>query len=290
MDRGIILISLGNPYYAHMAYNLAVSIKYHAPDIPISIVKSQSSINQLFDWQRMIFDSEIELDLSKIKTGENVKYLKTKTLLYELSPYEKTIYLDVDMIWSPYKKIYDLFNLSGLVFACRGEGISEWCELDKLKNAYNINHWYDLSSEFIYFDKSEKNKKFFEDAQKYYDDNIIPVISSKEKKEGKKGITQFANGKPDEVPFGIALEKNNIKIPCPYLPSYWQPHYFTKRFEDKHIQENFYAISAGGANIQVNVKRIYDNLMKYYFYKMGIDKIPYQLIPKSRIIPERRLI
>jgi hypothetical protein len=289
--NGVILIALGHPMYSHYAYNLALSIKYTSPQTPITVVKGGGGFNQLFDWQQSIFDNIIDFDMSLIFDNGQYHYLKAKTLIYDLSPYNKTIYLDVDMIWSPYKNINDLFNQhSGLVFAVRGEGVSEWIDKELLYVTYGIDHWYDLSSEFILFDKSKENKKFFADAAKYYSDDKIPVVSGRDKKEGLKGITMFANSKPDELPFGIAIEKNGIKLKCPYTPIYWQPHFFTKRLNDVVIQKEYYGLSLGGNNISSNTQRIYNNLAKYYYYKMGIKKVPYQAVSKSKILPERKLI
>lgn len=291
--EGVVLIALGVPYYAHMAYNLAVSIKYHG-DIPIAIICNES-LNQLTAEQRSIW-SEVKIDLERLKRNGNVEYLKCKTLLYELSPYEKTIFLDADMILTPFKNFNDLFKLNGVVFANRGEvtaggGKSQWVDVKDIFQTYEIDHWYDLSSEFIFFDRSELNKKLFEDSQKYYDDDSIPVVTFKEKnKEGKRGITMFAGGKPDEIPFGIAIEKNNIRFESPFLPSYWQPQYFNKAQTTDFIKKNFYMVSAGGAFVQSNIKRIYDDLTKTYFSKMKIKKTPYQLIAKRTVIPERSQI
>ena len=295
-ENGIILVCLGHPYYSHMAFNLAVSIKYQDSTIPITVVKSGSSLDQLLPWQRGIFDNEVELDLNLIKRSGVVEYLKAKTLLYDLSPYEKTIYLDADTILSERKKIGDLFSLTGVQFANRGEmkdssGISQWVDIKVLFDTYKIDHWYDLSSEFIFFDRSALNKKFFNDAKKYYDDDKIPVVTFEEKKkQGKTGITQFAGGKPDEVPFGIAIEKNNIRFQSPFQPSYWQPQYFNKLKSDQDILNGYYMISAGGNAVQQNIKRIYNNQTKYYFNQMGYKYTPYQLIAKSQVIAERKSI
>lgn len=294
MSSGIILIALGHPYYSHMAYNLAVSIKYHG-DIPITMICSKGSLNQLHDWQRHIWD-EVEIDLNQLQRNGNIEYLKAKTLIYDLSPYDKTIFLDVDTLLLPFKNFNDLFKLNGLVFANRGEvaeggGKSQWVDVKEIFTTYDINHWYDLSSEFIYFEKSDLNKKVFDDAKKYYDDDSIPVVTFKEKhKEKKNGITMFAGGKPDEIPFGIAIEKNNIRFQSPFLPSYWQPQYFNVSKTEDFIKKNFYMLSAGGAFVQSNVKKIYDQTAKGYFSHNKIKKEPYRLVAKSKLIPERSLI
>ena len=294
--KGIILIALGTPYYAHMAYNLAVSIKYNlnkfGHNIPIAIIRSNDSLNQLRD--RSIFDHEIIIDEELIKRNGKVEYLKAKTLLCDLSPFDETVFLDADMICLPSKDISELFNHDSLQIANRGEvangnGLSQWVSIKMLYETYGIDHWYDLSSEYIYFTK--KDKKFFDDVKIFYDDEQIPVVSFKDKHHNKvEGITEFNGGKPDEIPFGIAIEHNKIRFKTPYLPSYWQPQYFNKMKPDEAIKKEFYLLSCGGSFVQRNVKRIYDQLMKGYFSQMGLKGVPYQLIPKSSIITERKLI
>ena len=109
-------------------------------------------------------------------------------------------------------------------------------------------------------------------------------------KQPDKSIVQFANGLPDEVCFGLSIEKNDVKIRSPFLPSYWQPLYFNRVMEDIEIYKQFYFISAGGAAVQPNIKRIYDGMNRKYQEKQSTVRVPYQLLPKHDILEERKKI
>ena len=293
--KGIVLIAVGHPYYTHMAYNLAVSIRTKA-DVEITLFHEEEGLNYLFDDQKKIFNL-MPMPLCNITENGKREPYKAKTCIYDLSPYEQTLFLDVDMIMSPYKSVdqifFDMEDIK-LQIACHGEKNmdeslkSEWVELAEVKEKYGFNHWYDLSSEFIYFEKCDYTKQFFDDAKYFYSHHGLKL---KEYSEGGfDPQPMFKSGTPDELPFSLSLEKNGYKINAPYFPSYWQPRYFNRTRPEQEIWNNFYLLSAGGAAIQSNVKRMYDNITKTYFRMMGIDKVPYQLQAKRNLMPERKLI
>ena len=293
--KGIILLATTVPYYTHMAYNLAVSIR-NKSDIEITLFHEGAGLDYLFEDQKKIFNL-IPLPLCYITENGKREPYKAKTCIYDLSPYDETLYLDVDMIFSPYKSADQIFQeLKGtpLQFAVHGEKTmdenlkSEWVDLSEVKEKYGFNHWYDLSSEFIYFEKCDATKKIFDDAKEFYSTHGLKLKEFKE--EGREPQVMFKSGTPDELPFSLSLEKNNYKIKAPYYPSYWQPRYFNKIKKEEEIWNNFYLLSVGGA-VSINyIKRIYDNRAKTSFQKMGIDRVPYQLVNKRQIMPERKLI
>jgi hypothetical protein len=284
VNKGILLVALGHPYYAHMAFNLAVGLKYQNPDIPICLAGKNGSLDQLTDEQRKLFKIK-EIKDSEVKGKYGYDPYKFKLHLNKISPFEKTLFLDVDMIWSPTKYPIDLFNeLDGkkVVTINRGELKctegklkSGWVDLNEVKDIYGLETVYDISSELIYFEKGEESDKFFEVAQKVYNDN-------------KMNVMNFGDGKPDEAYLMVSLGINKIKL-NKFMPTYWQPYYFTK-LHNREFMQSHYAISVGGAFIQTHVKKIYDSIADHYFNRMGIGKAPYQLIPKSRILKERKKI
>jgi hypothetical protein len=75
----------------------------------------------------------------------------------------------------------------------------------------------------------------------------------------------------------------------PWEPTYWEPRHFPKQHSRAFIGE-YYAMSVGGAFVSNHIKKIYDSLMSHYYNSLGIAEAPYQLIPKSRILKERRKI
>ena len=280
---GIVLIALGHPMYTHYAYNLAVSLKFHNYNIPICIVTKGGGWDYLFPDQQALFDQRIEAKDEWIYGVHGMDYFKAKLHLDEITPFTNTLYLDVDMIWNNNKTVQDmLYEVSGYEFAICNRGrittpqklVSEWIEMKQLKEVYDIDSIYDVSSEVIYF---KQGTKVFEQARKVYDENKLTV-------------RDFGGGKPDEVYLSVAIEQLQVKLHAsPWMPTYWQPYYFTKWNKEEYIL-NHYATSIGGAFIQNNTQKIYNRLCRHYFNRMGIPHTPYQQQAKSRILKERRHI
>ena len=73
--------------------------------------------------EKKLFDQMHTMPEEYYITNGIEKYLKAKTHIYDLSPFDETIFLDVDMIWNPKKKPEDLFEeLKNLNFTMCNEG------------------------------------------------------------------------------------------------------------------------------------------------------------------------
>ena len=279
MNKGILLLALGNPNYGKMAYNLALGLRYSKPDIKIAIVKEGISLSHLSDSQREIFDTIIECPSEYY----SLSYIQAKTFLYELTPFQQTLFLDADIIWSPYKSIDSFVNsfTNKIQFSVRsknteGNGFSEWCDIKQVMSDFSLDYYYDISSEVIWFEKCKEIKKVFVDAQKAY---ISPKLVTK----------KFAGAKPDEPAFSIAIAKNKIEMLCPFIPTYWSHAESKKYLSQKEIFEGYNAMSVGGAWNQANIKKIYNDTVKWYAFKYGV-KTSYPLLDKKDYLKERTLI
>jgi hypothetical protein len=274
---GILLIAHGHPYYSRLAYNLLASIRYHDKDIPVAIAVAGEGFNMMEDWTKIAFT-----DVIQINVGSDPYRIKLE--LDRITPFDRTLYLDVDTLFSPNRTVKQLLDqLAGNEFQCivrgringQSDNKSEWMDMAEIESAYGFNEVYDLSSEVIYF---EGKPKVFETARKIYDN---PKVKVKE----------FGGGLPDEAFFTLALEMDNVKLPLmPFEPTYWQPRYFTQLHSRQHIQDNYFLLSVGGANYLQRIKEIYDSLCDMYFYQTQLPGVPFPLQPKSRILTQRRLI
>src|SRR5687768_10941291 len=99
LDKGIILLATGAPFYGRMAYNLAVTIKAVEP-VSVTVLHKGAGISHLSQKQLSIFDNIIEI------TDES---FAAKLCLLDYSPYDRTLYFDADMAWLPVKKPSELF-------------------------------------------------------------------------------------------------------------------------------------------------------------------------------------
>ena len=126
LDKGIILIATGHAGYGRMAYNMAVTIKA-VEEIPIAVVCDDTALSHLTDDQKKIFDFLIPLPIT-YRTG-----FGAKLHLDELTPFEKTMYVDVDMLWLGRKPSELFTDLNGISFTAITEGNS-----DNINNKYYL--------------------------------------------------------------------------------------------------------------------------------------------------------
>lgn len=280
--KGILLLALGDSLFAKAAYNLALSLKVSQPDIKIAIVKEGISINHLNEKQKKIFDHIIECPPEYYKDS----YFRAKFFLYDLTPFDQTLFLDADMLWSPYQSIQSFIDsfTEKIQFETRseitdGKCFSEWCDVKQVMIDFKIDYYYDLSSQIIWFEKCKEVKKIFKDAHKAFDSKDLVT-------------KKFAGYKPDEPAFSIAIAKSNIKMRCPFKATYWS-HAENKKFLSQKEIFQYPAMSVGGNWNQDNIKDIYRDTAKWFAFKMkdvlGVN-IFYPLLDKKDYLKERSLI
>ena len=288
-ESGITLIALENPYYCHMAANLAASIKSKSPDAHITLVKNQSSYSMMRDDVKHLFDNIIDCPEEYYNSIHGKDPFLAKLYLDKLTPYKKTLFFDADMIWMNRHSIDNLFSdLSGVEFTMSNRGVkdsdnirdelkSKWVSIKDVTEVYGLRNVYDLASEVIYFEESFKATKIFETARTVYADNRI-------------NVNNFGQGKPDEVYFMISLGLNEVILhEQGWAPAYWSPNYFPRIHSRDYIQ-NFYLLSVGGAVYATPIKKIYDTHANSCFQRMGIRIVAYQLIHKRNIMKSRQTI
>lgn len=277
LDKGFLIIISGHPYYGHYAFNLGVTLKA-AGECQIALVYSKSAISHLDESQRSIFDYLIEEELPA--------NCSAKLHAYRLSPFEKTVVLDADMVWLPVHQPEELFTeLNGVEFTAITEGSTEkpsghyffWAEVSEIRDKYkidgNIHQW---RTEVMYFERSEKVAAMFSDAINIYNNH------------GLTKIKDFAEGVPDELAINIAAAKHGIE---PHKPN-WQPSYWPRLHQDKipepgTLYREYYLLSAGGNMNTDNTKKLYNNIVKAQAPKIGLS-FAFGLQSKHSFLPERR--
>lgn len=276
-DTGILIFGMGHPYYCRYAHNLALTIKA-VENVSIALVHDQVSISHLDETQRAVFDYLIEEELPA--------NCSAKLHSYRLSPFEKTVVLDADMVWLPVHQPEELFTeLNGVEFTAITEGSTDnpsshyffWAEVQEIREKYkiegNIHQW---RTEVMYFERSEKVQAMFEDAIKIHSDH------------GLSKIKNFAEGVPDELAINIAAAKYGIE---PHKPK-WQPSYWPQMHQDMipepgTLYREYYLLSAGGNMNTDKTKRMYNNIVKAQAPKIGLS-FAFGLQSKHSFLPERR--
>jgi hypothetical protein len=274
--RGIVTIAMKHPLYGKYAYNLALSIKSADMNQQVAVIADEEGLRHLHPGQRMIFDYIIPPAVEKP--------LVNKFHLINLSPFEETLFVDADMIFSPMAKFEEFWNSMKDIdwtMANRGKddivkGISEWTTKEDIAEAYGeVEQWYDLSSEWIYFKKNDLSYSIFANAEMYYEDNKLKV-------------RQFAGDRPDEPYFNLSLISVNHKPhQAPYQPTYWQPA--MKGFPGvMGIKKGWMAFSVGGKSIPQQQMQVYDELAKNASFRMNMPSM--KIAQKINQLSERKLI
>jgi hypothetical protein len=260
MLKGILINALGHPYFGRYAYNLAVTIKA-VEKIPICLVHDYSAVSHLTEEQLEIFDIRIPSSLSP-SCG-------SKLHAYDLSPFEKTLVLDADMIWLPKHNPSDLFDsLEGIKFTAITEGSTDkpsshyffWGHIEEIREKYKIaGVVHQLRTEVMYFERDEAVERMFKKAQEIY---LNP---------GLKYVKEFAGGVPDEMALNIAAGIEGIE---PH-DNTWKPSYWAQLFQNQippldQLYREYYLLSAGGNINTQNVKNLYNTLVKAQSPKLGL--------------------
>lgn len=283
-NSGVLLLALGDGYYGKMAFNLAATLKASNRDIHIHLVHTENSLDFLNASQKSLFDSTSLCPAEAItKNGKQDVYFKAKTFLYDLTPFENTLYLDVDMAWLYQKSITEFItNLSSACdFTIQNKGLQGanylWANEAEIKKKFPEGKLYNLYSELIFFKKSEANKKFFETAKKYFDsDSIDSAIS-------------FNGDVADELAFALAMmELNYYPHQENYKPIFWK---FSDGNAGSSIQfaldNGYYGYSAGGNFATEILKEKYESLVRACVNKIGIGPA-FKLVSKKRKLPNRK--
>jgi hypothetical protein len=282
-SRGILLIALGAPQYGNMAANLAASIRIKDPAVPIHLVHTQPSISHLAPAHLALFTSRVEcpaeyytapqppkgaliqapqppkgaliqtasdilangivpFPLEKVRVG--LDFIKAKTHLYDLTPYEETLFLDVDMMAIPVRPISEAiaqlssvcdFTIKNRGYANPKPGYTHWFDVDKARKHYRKPNarFYQTQSEFVFFKKTKKNKLFFDKVREVFD---RPQVA----------CSDFRGGVPDEYAYNIAMALTGTYPHADhYIPVYW-PFLEGRKDWNKIVIRDYIGFSIGG--------------------------------------------
>lgn len=178
MKNGICLLCFGHESFGKLTYNLVASIKQY-DDIHCTIFTDHTSISFV---DKTIFDSIVDIPHSSFYLN-NIKHPnRFKLCLHEISPYENTMYLDVDSLYTSNNKINDLFNLlnEDVDLIGQNEKIINLNDTTKVFHGYDVDTFvpkfsfkniflHQLHGQFLLFKKNQKTKDFFDLSIDIYD-------------------------------------------------------------------------------------------------------------------------
>lgn len=276
-------MALGYELYASCALNLAMSIKAYEPTANITLIHDDS-IKNLTPEELSFFDILKPVNESDFIVGGTRQYQRLKLCVDKYSDYDCTLYIDVDTIWFPKKEINQLFyGLKDKPFVIGTNGF--YNPKTRAKTSLNYTYWGNQEeiaryfqlinplpqtiSGVFYFEKCDLTRDIFSTARKIYNDPNCPHI-------------KWANGKPDEYCFNVALSQLD------YMNDETHFVYFDKvngAMNNDKIYQYFWGAAAGGNKLQPQIRRLYNDLVDLYSNHFGIKK--HYHVDKKTIIPER---
>jgi len=231
--RGVLLFAFGSTKYGEMASNLARALKVTSSvfdangrinSIPVTLICTAEAIATLNDTIRKTHFNEIRVMDKSIHSykGNPRYYTRTKCLMYELSPYDDTIFLDVDTIWFPdngnnINRLFDrlaqnkddvMWQNSGvrnlLELAAANQRIDYWVAAADIVDKFEWKRPFmvQIHSYFVYFRKGEVAKNYFE--------HVINIHDRAAEKEFV--FADWRQVVPDELCFSIAYGTAGLDI------------------------------------------------------------------------------
>lgn len=282
---GIIMVALGYQLYGSCAINLAMSLKSHEPLVKICLVHDNESISHFTEEEKNLFDILKLADTVDYTLNGKKEYQRMKLCVNKYTPFEDTLYIDVDTLWFPGKSVIELFNkLKNYSFYIGQNGTYDpvtkkrtnanytyWENPTKISNYFKLkNKLPQTISGVFYFKNNEWNEKIFTRCLQIYNDKFAPCV-------------KWANGKPDEYCFNVALSEAAYEQEnCHFV-------YFDKTngiMERQKIHNNFWGIAAGGNRLSVEITALYNELVNLFVEQFGF-KTKHLHIDKANIIKER---
>lgn len=292
MNTGILLIAVGawgNGFYYQLSYNMAISIKSSNPKTQIALLTDDRDLKYLTDKQRLVFDYVILVSDNHFTENYKINPFLLKTKIYDLTPFDNTLYLDsdglfvgdknIDLLFDELKKIdfqihevrrytQEQAHESGMIWTKpKDNSPNLFCELWK---AYDLKDavFAEYNSSFIWFKKTDANKIYFDKVQENYMDRRLDFKA-------------IGTNYPDEMAWSTATAQlKHYSAKENYKPCYFEWEHTSKELE--YIRKNtYFMMMAGGYQIGRLVS-FYDNIIKNYRISIG-DPQPFRFEMLNKI-------
>lgn len=262
-----------------------MSLKAYEPTIEICLAHDEKAIRHLNEKERALFDHFIAVDPSDYMVDGKPQYQRLKLCAYKYSPFDCSLYIDVDTIWFPEKKVSDLighlipydfyigkntehdpknkFKISNYTY---------WENPDRIAKHFGLtNPIPQTVSGLFWFKKCDWCERLFKRCLEVYADKSAPC-------------RKWANGKPDEYCFNVALSESNYKQKNSHFVYFDKINGIITRDQ---MYDNFWALAAGGNKLIDVVRSLYNDLVNIY-EKIFITGVIRLHVDKVAVIKERR--
>lgn len=274
MTRGVIIYAFKKPAYGKFAFNLAASIRYHSPDLPICLIHDEEALKHLQNWQRDYFHKKIKIDRVDLYDGPRASPGKAKLSGYKYFPFDQNMIIDADSICiKDIRPLFDQCNEKPVYSQAVGSWnqdadswTCQWMPLKLVKGVFDLPKEYrifEINSSFMLIRKSPEAQKFYAQAfENYMAGNNHPKVRS------------WGGTFPDELAFNVAFAQCGIEPhfhdqePETLSNAGQKPVFFSTRFTNDwgFVAKNYHFIGFFGDMhfTSRSLQEHYDRLMKSY--------------------------
>lgn len=259
-----------------MAYNMAASIKAYAPDLPVALVHDGCVRYMEPDWTKYV-DRHIYIDLSKYKEPGRVK-----VAMDELSPWDETLYLDVDgCAVRDIRPLLEKLKADGRPFIAPVFGTGG------LRDSINYAVWASNVSSWAWFDIPTDGKyQATQTSLVYFNKDAKPLFDYAKQKYWfpRNHLTMhWGNSIPDELIFSGAAAHLQWDVKMKGNPVFFGH----KIMGNRRDIENGYDILAMYGNdrlVRLRYRMLYDWFMQRVEYITGCKPYRQQLFMKQKFV------
>lgn len=284
---GCILIALGAKVYGRLAFNCALSLKGQDVNLPVWLFYEKSAIAGLTASHLKYFDKIVEMPAECYVFGDRCRYFRSKAFLYDLSPFERTIWADADSLFFDNGKLFSMVNdikhqpYQPMVYnridvdtkkleVPEKPSFGIWSNsLETVVSRYELQGKKipQTNTSFIWFRKCEEAETLFNEVKRLND-------------EPKPPAQGFRGEYPDEFFYNIACARTGIqpeKVPfLPLADPGFEPYDPKKeKSYDDFLVKNHAGITLMGVNSKQQDIDVYNRLLQYYHGKFNFGNAPF---------------
>jgi hypothetical protein len=253
MKKGILLIAFGKPGYAYMAYNMALSIRKHSPNLHITLA-SDGVESYMRSGYSKLFDNIVHF------TPQEAGRVKVE--MDTFSPYEHTLYLDVDgCLVSDIEPFFDKLIEEGKPFNTdvHGEG--------GLTDVIPYAIWAKNTASWAWFELPlDARYQAIQSSITYFSKEAKPLFEMAREKYNfpRKFLShKWGNSIPDELIFSGCLAKLGWKVGFEKRPIMFGNN-IRQGLTRRNIGEQYHVLSLFGNErlVRLRYREMYDLILK----------------------------
>lgn len=279
MDKGVIIYAFKKPSYGKLAFNLAVSLKFHSPEIPICLIHDELALKHLGIDHLKFFDKFIPIERNDLYDNIHFAPGKAKILGYKYFPFDQNMILDADSICvRPIEPLFESCQAKPIYSQSTGtwtevadDWTCQWMNLKICKEVFKLPKKYQLfeiNSSFMLVKKCKESEKFYTQAMENYTAGV-----------NHKKLRKWGGGFPDELAFNIAFAQTGLSPAFDDLkleninnviqkPVFFSTNY-TNRWGEIHKDYYFLGFFGGRNFTSKSLQEHYDTLMRGHAKHFG---------------------